>query len=60
VAAGVFICPLLHSVKHVPLDLDLLVSESGMMESPDKIIYNFIDRNSGILPGIEDATSDHS
>lgn len=49
--------PFLHCVEHVSVDLETLVSESWVMESSADITHHLINRDTGILPGIEDSTS---
>lgn len=56
VAAGVLIRPLSDGVKHVLLDLDALVADGWVVEGSQDVIDNFVDRDAGVLPGVEYAT----
>lgn len=51
----VLIGPLSHGLEHIALDLNVIVSDGGVMERAEDVVNNFIDRNTCVLPGIEDA-----
>lgn len=53
VASRMFICPLLHCPEHVTLDLNVVVTGSGMVECTKHIVADLINRNTGVLPSIE-------
>lgn len=55
VAAGVFVGPLLDSLEHVTLNLDMIVPSSRVVESTEDVVNDFVDRNASVLPSIEDA-----
>jgi len=50
-----FPSPASDSLKHLALDLDAFVTDSGVMECPEDIVDNLVDGNSRILPGVENA-----
>lgn len=55
VAAGVLVGPLLDSLEHVTLDLDMIVPSSRVVESTEDVVNDFVDRNASVFPSIEDA-----
>lgn len=57
VAARVLIGPLLDSGIHVTLNLDLVVSGSGVVERADHIVDDFVNWDRRVLPGVENSTS---
>lgn len=56
VAAGVLVSPLLDSLEHVTLDLDMIVPSSRVVESTQDIVDDFVDRYASVFPSIEDTT----
>lgn len=52
-ATGMLISPLLDSIEHVALNLDIIIPGRRMMERTENIIHNFVYRNRCVLPGIE-------
>lgn len=54
VAAGVLVSPLLDSLEHVTLDLDMIVPSSRVVESTQDIVNDFVDRYASVFPSIED------
>lgn len=56
VAAGVLVGPLLDSLEHVTLDLDMVVASSRVVERTEDVVDDFVDRDPSVFPSIEDAT----
>ena len=52
-ALRVLVGPLADSVKHVSLDFDILVTKGGVVEGAKNVVNNFVNRNTGVLPGVE-------
>jgi hypothetical protein len=55
VAAWMLINPGLYGAEHIPLDLNILMTKSGVVECPQHVVDNFIYGNTGVLPCIENA-----
>ena len=55
VAMGGFLGPLANGLEHLALDLDTLVTRGGMVQGAEDVIDDFVDRNAGVLPGVDDA-----
>jgi hypothetical protein len=56
VAAGVLVSPLLDSLEHVTLDLDMIIASSGVVERTEDVVNDLVNRDAGVFPSIEDAT----
>jgi len=52
IALGVLIGPLLHGPKHIPLDLDLIAAEGGVMEGAKNVVDDLLNGDVGVFPGI--------
>lgn len=52
---GTLICPLSHRLEHISLDLDSLIASCWVVESPEDVINNLINRHTRILPGIQNS-----
>ena len=52
VATRVLVGPILHGLEHIPVNLDRVVTGSGMMECTEHIVDNFIHRNTSVFPCI--------
>lgn len=52
-ALRVLVCPLLHGLEHGPLDLDIFVAQGGVVEGSQNIVHDFINRDIGMLPCVE-------
>lgn len=55
VTTGMLVSPFLDCAEHIPLEVNSFVAKGGMMESLEYIVADFVDRDGGILPGIQDA-----
>ena len=52
--------PLAHRVEHFTLDLDVVVPVCRVMESTKNIVDNLVNRDTRVLPGVEDTTDSNS
>jgi hypothetical protein len=50
VAARVLICPLLHSLEHIALNLHMIIARRRVMEGTEDVINNLIDRDTSVFP----------
>lgn len=57
VAPRVVVGPLADSVEHVFLDLDVLVTNGWVVKRAEDVVDDFVDGNTGIFPGVEDAAN---
>jgi hypothetical protein len=48
--------PFSYGVEHVAMNLEVLIAESWMMKNTKDIIHHLVDRNSWVLPGIENSS----
>lgn len=48
--------PLSDSSKHVSVNFEVLVAESGMVEDVKNVLHDFINWDAGVLPGIENTS----
>jgi molybdopterin biosynthesis enzyme len=55
VAPRIVVGPLAHGVEHVFVDLDVLVTDGGVVEGAEDVVDDFVDGNAGIFPSVEDA-----
>lgn len=55
VSARMLIGPLPDSVEHVTLDLNIIVTEGGVVECTEDIIDDLINRDASVLPCVQDA-----
>ena len=60
VTTRMFIRPLLDGVEHVSVDLEIVVTQSRVMESTNHVVDDLIYRYTGILPSVQDATTQGS
>jgi hypothetical protein len=51
--------PLSNGVEHVPMDLEALISQSWVVEYTEDVIHHFINRDSWVLPGVDDSPKTH-
>jgi hypothetical protein len=52
-ASRMFVRPFLDSVKHVSVNFQAIISDSWVMERAKDVIDDLIDRDAGVLPGIQ-------
>lgn len=50
VAARVLICPLLHGLEHIALNLNLIVACRRMMEGTEDVVNDLVDRDTSVFP----------
>lgn len=55
VLESALICPLSHRLEHIPLDLDSLITSCWVVESPEDVINDLINRHTRIFPGIQNS-----
>lgn len=53
----VLIGPLANSVEHVPLDVDTLVSNGGVVEGAQHVIDDLVYRHACVLPSVKHAAN---
>lgn len=58
VSAWVAVGPFADGLKHVLLDLDVLVADCWVVEGAEHVVDHFVDRDAGIFPGVEYAAGD--
>ncbi|KAI6763073.1 hypothetical protein HG530_009053 [Fusarium avenaceum] len=56
VAARVLICPLLHGLEHIALNLNLIVACRRMMEGTEDVVNDLVDRDTSVFPCKENTT----
>lgn len=49
------LCPGADRVKHFALDLDAVVADGGVVEGAEDVVDDFVDRDAGVFPGVDDA-----
>lgn len=55
--SAIVVCPLFDHFEHGVVHFTMRVSQCRMMEYTYAIVQNLIDRNIGVIPGIDDARS---
>ena len=56
VTFGILIRPVAYGVEHVAVNFNVLVPQSWMMESTQDVGHYFIDRDTGVFPGVENSS----
>lgn len=56
VAARVLICPLLHGLEHIALNLNLIVACRRMMEGTEDVVNDLVNRDTSVFPCKENTT----
>lgn len=55
VAVRCLLSPLADCVEHLALDLDTLIADGGVVEGAENVVDNFVNRDTRVLPGVDDA-----
>ena len=56
-AARMLIDPVLDGAEHVLLNLDVIVAQGRVVEGPQHVVDNFVDRHAGVFPCVENTTA---
>jgi hypothetical protein len=48
--------PAANRLEHFTLDLTALITNGGVMEGLEDVVDDLVHRNTGVLPGVENAT----
>ena len=54
-AAGILVYPEAHSLEHVLLDLNVIVTRSRVVEGAEDVVDDLVDGDAGVLPRIQDS-----
>lgn len=55
-ASWILVHPETDGLKHVFLDLHALVTDSGVVESPEDVVHDLVDGDTGMLPRVQNTS----